>query len=60
MRKYKVHTKHGIFDVQCDDIECLESVAEMCEEPLFLYRDKEVCAIFKDWIALIECLDSSV
>lgn len=52
MRLYEIHTNHGTFKIQSDEILYRDDFLRITKnEPLCLFRDKQVIAIFKDWIS---------
>jgi len=56
MREYEIYTNHGqIFQMQGDEIVVKKDFfTETCKEPLCLFENNRIVAIFKEWNSVVD------
>ena len=59
MRMYEIYTKSGsIFRIECDEIPFHDGfLRQTHEEILCLFKNKQLVAMFKEWIAVVDITD---
>lgn len=55
MRVYEIQTSTGSYRIECDEIPFKTVfLNETVKEPLCLFKEKRLVAIFKDWLSVLD------